>query len=114
MNWEDPIVTEVRRIREDLSAKFNFDVSAIFADIRSRQASAGDRLIRLKVGRKAELADAREAAVASETVAEQQRRPRDPCRSARQTSPLRVPAERRCVFGRSESWVHILRVQSRQ
>ena len=69
MNWEDPIVAEVRRIREDLSAKFNFDVSAIFADIRSRQASAGDRLIRLTCHRKAEPADAREAAVASGTVA---------------------------------------------
>ena len=69
MNWEDPIVAEVRRIREELSAKFNFDLPAIFADIRSRQASAGDRLIRLKSHRKAELADAREAAVASGTVA---------------------------------------------
>ena len=70
MNWEDPIVAEVRRIREDLSAKFNFDLSAIFADIRSRQASAGDRLIRLKCERKAEPADAREAAVASGSEAE--------------------------------------------
>ena len=69
MNREDPIVAEVRRIREELSAKFNFDVAAIFADIRSRQASAGERLIRLKGHRKAEPADAREAAVASGTVA---------------------------------------------
>ena len=65
MKWEDPIVAEVRRIREELSAKFNFDLPAIFADIRSRQASAGDRLVRLKGDRKAELADAREAASAS-------------------------------------------------
>ena len=60
MNWEDPIVAEVRRIREELWAKFNFDLPAIFADIRSRQASAGDRLIRLKSDRKAEPADAGE------------------------------------------------------
>ena len=65
MNWEDPIVAEVRRIREDLSAKFNFDVSAIFADIRTRQASAGDRLIRLGSDRKAEPTDGREAAITS-------------------------------------------------
>ena len=26
MNWENPIVADVRRIREDLSARFNFDV----------------------------------------------------------------------------------------
>jgi hypothetical protein len=54
MTWEDPIVAEVRRIREELSAKFNFDVSAIFADLRTRQASAGDRLIRVGSDRKAE------------------------------------------------------------
>lgn len=70
MNWEDPIIAEVRRIREELSARFNFDASAIFADIRSRQASAGDRLIRLKSQRKAEPADARAAAVAARSEAE--------------------------------------------
>ena len=70
MNWEDPIVAEVRRIREDLSAKFNFDVSAIFADIRTRQASAGDRLIRLGSDRKAEPSDAREAAATCEFESE--------------------------------------------
>jgi hypothetical protein len=57
MNWEDPIVAEVRRIREELSAKFDFDLAAIFADIRARQASAGDRLIRLASHRMAEPAD---------------------------------------------------------
>ncbi len=70
MNWEDPIVADVRRVREELSAKFNFDLPAIFADIRSRQASAGDRLIRLKSHRKAEPSDAREAAATSSQVVE--------------------------------------------
>jgi len=69
MNWEDPIVAEVRRIREELSAKFNFDLAAIFADIRSRQGEAGDRLIHLKGRQKAEQADAREAADVSGTEA---------------------------------------------
>lgn len=44
--WEDPIVKEVRRIREELSAQFNFDVSAIFADIRKKQTKVGSRLVR--------------------------------------------------------------------
>jgi hypothetical protein len=57
MYWEDPIVSDVRRIREDLSAKFAFDVSAIFADIRSRQSRAGDRLVRLEGDLKRENAD---------------------------------------------------------
>jgi hypothetical protein len=43
--WEDPIVAEVDRAREMLAAKFNFDVEAIFADIRSRQAALGERLV---------------------------------------------------------------------
>jgi hypothetical protein len=46
--WEDPIVTEVRRVREQLSAKFGFDVKAIFADIERRQLEAGARLVRQK------------------------------------------------------------------
>jgi len=46
--WEDPIVADVRRIREELSARFDFDVSAIFADVRERQASLGSRLVRRK------------------------------------------------------------------
>jgi len=60
MSWEDPIVADVRRTRENLSAKFNFDVSAIFADIRARQATAGDRLVRARRGSEAEQSDARE------------------------------------------------------
>jgi hypothetical protein len=44
--WEDPIVSEVRRVREQLAARFNFDVRAIFADLRASQASLGSRLVR--------------------------------------------------------------------
>ena len=43
--WEDPIVAEVRRTREMLAAKFNFDIDAIFADMQKRQAALGDRLV---------------------------------------------------------------------
>jgi hypothetical protein len=43
--WEDRIVAEVRAIREKLAAKFDFDVKAIFADLRKRQCSLGGRLI---------------------------------------------------------------------
>jgi len=39
--WEDPIVLEVRRIREELSGRFNFDVDAIFEDMRKRQTTLG-------------------------------------------------------------------------
>jgi len=43
--WEDPIVSAVRRAREELAARFDFDVKAIFADMRARQAALGPRLV---------------------------------------------------------------------
>jgi hypothetical protein len=43
--WKDPIVEEVHQIREKLAAEFDFDVKAIFADLRKRQASLGVRLV---------------------------------------------------------------------
>jgi hypothetical protein len=35
---EDHIVEEVRRIREEHAAKFNYDVDAIYADIKRLEA----------------------------------------------------------------------------
>ena len=43
--WEDPIVKEVHRIREELAAEYGFDVKAIFTELRKRQASLGSRLV---------------------------------------------------------------------
>jgi hypothetical protein len=43
--WEDPIVADVHRIREQLSAAYGFDVNAIFADLRKRQSALGTRLV---------------------------------------------------------------------
>lgn len=43
--WEDPIVADVHRNREKLAARYNFDVAAFFADVRSRQAALGERLV---------------------------------------------------------------------
>jgi hypothetical protein len=45
--WEDPIVAEVQRTRKELAEKFDFDVQAIVADIRERQAALGSRLVSL-------------------------------------------------------------------
>jgi hypothetical protein len=46
--WEDPIVADVRRTREKLAEQFDFDVKAIFADMRKRQAALGARLVSRK------------------------------------------------------------------
>ena len=42
---DDPIVASVRKIREELAAAFAYDVHAIFADLRRREAVLGDRLV---------------------------------------------------------------------
>ncbi len=52
--WEDPIVQDVRREREKLAAQFNFDVDAIFEDLRKRQSTLGERLVRPKKQKGAE------------------------------------------------------------
>ncbi len=43
--WEDPVVNEVRRIREELAEQYNFDIGVIFAEIRKKQATLGKRLV---------------------------------------------------------------------
>lgn len=55
---EDPIVSEVRQVREQLAREFNFDVHAIFEDLRKRQRLAGSRLVRRQRVNKAEQATA--------------------------------------------------------
>ena len=37
---EDPIVEEVRRIREEHAAQFNYDVEAIYADLKRLEAES--------------------------------------------------------------------------
>jgi hypothetical protein len=54
--WEDPIVKEVREIRKKLSASFNFDVHAIFEDLRKKQTLINSKLIRHKSCKTAEQA----------------------------------------------------------
>lgn len=48
----DPIVNEVRKVRDELAAQFSYDVDAIFADLREKQKKHKDRLVNLKRQRK--------------------------------------------------------------
>ena len=43
----DPIVAEVRAIRQAYAARFGYDVEAIFRDIRARQEASGHEYVRL-------------------------------------------------------------------
>ena len=35
----DPIVNEVRTVRDDLARRFDYDIHAIFADLRAREGA---------------------------------------------------------------------------
>lgn len=45
MTWNDEIVEEVRRVRQENAEKFNFDISAICADIRKRQNESKRKIV---------------------------------------------------------------------
>jgi len=42
---DDPIVAEVRKARHAHAARFNFDLDAIVADLRSRQGKSGHKVV---------------------------------------------------------------------
>jgi hypothetical protein len=35
--WQDPIIKEIRELRNQYAAQFNYDLDAIFEDIKKRQ-----------------------------------------------------------------------------
>ena len=35
--WEDEIVEEVRKVRDEYAAKFNYDLEAIYKDIKEQE-----------------------------------------------------------------------------
>ncbi len=45
--WEDPIVAEIHKWREEYAAKFNYDVEAICEDLRQRQEASGRKSVTL-------------------------------------------------------------------
>ena len=61
----DPIVEEVRKVRDEHARRFNYDLAAICADIRRHQSHCGHRVIRLNRDANKSLAPNRDSAVAS-------------------------------------------------
>ena len=47
----DPIIAEVRAIRQAYASRFDYDVEAIFKDIRARQEASGREYVRLPARR---------------------------------------------------------------
>ncbi len=42
--WEDPIVAEVRRIRDEHAAKYGYDLEKIFASLKDREKQSKRKL----------------------------------------------------------------------
>ena len=48
---KDPIVEEIRKIREEHARRFNNNLSGICADLKELERSSGKRLVRLPAKR---------------------------------------------------------------
>ena len=44
-DWVDPVVAEIRAIREARAKEFNYDIHAMFEDIRAREAASGRKYV---------------------------------------------------------------------
>ncbi len=45
MTWLDPIVDEVRRVRDAYAARFNYDLRAIFRDLKEQESRSGRKFV---------------------------------------------------------------------
>jgi hypothetical protein len=45
MTWSDPIVDDVRRARDVYAARFNYDLWAIFRDLKEQEKRGGRKVV---------------------------------------------------------------------
>jgi len=45
--WNDPMVEEVRRIREEHAARFGYDLKAIYDDLKKREKQSSREIVTL-------------------------------------------------------------------
>lgn len=45
--WTDEIVEEIHRIREEYAESFNYDLDAIFTDLRKKESESGRKVVNL-------------------------------------------------------------------
>lgn len=45
--WKDPIVEEIRGVRDAHAARFNYDLDAIVNDLREQERKSGRKLVSL-------------------------------------------------------------------
>lgn len=45
MPWEDPIVAEVRKARDDYAKRFGYDLDAIYRDLKEKEQHGGREVV---------------------------------------------------------------------
>jgi hypothetical protein len=50
--WEDPIVKEIHKFREEHARKFNFDLRAIFLDLKEQEKKGKRQVVSLPIKRR--------------------------------------------------------------
>lgn len=45
MTWSDPIVDEVRRIRDAYAARFDYDLRAIYRDLKEKEKRSDRKIV---------------------------------------------------------------------
>jgi len=45
--WDDPIVQDIRKLREEHAARFGFNLQAIVADLMKQQENSGVKFVSL-------------------------------------------------------------------
>jgi hypothetical protein len=45
MTWSDPIVDEVRRARDAYAARFNYNLRAIYRDLKEKEKRSGRKVV---------------------------------------------------------------------
>lgn len=59
--WKDTIVEEVRKHREKHAAKFNYDLDAIYKDLKEQERKSGRKLLSLPAKQPLKTSKARRA-----------------------------------------------------
>ena len=47
--WEDPIVERIHKIREEHARKFDFDLQAIYNDLKAQEKKSGRKIVSLPI-----------------------------------------------------------------
>ena len=63
--FDDPIVSEIRKFREDYAASLGYDLGKIVADLQSRQGKDGRRVVDRTSQKKSEQSGQRERITAA-------------------------------------------------